>query len=336
MRMADTRALLAIAAVFGTLLAPAAALAQPPAKVYRVGALSSGAPEQERTLQATLRERLRERGWVEGQNLVVDWRYAEGKYERAAALIDELLRLKPDLLMTRGGPVTTAARRAVVTIPILMWGVTDPVGIGAVAALARPGGNVTGLSDDPNPEIMGKRLQLLKEVAPALTKVAVLTRVPPSDIVPRIAAYENALEAGAKALGLLVQRWALQGPDDVGRAFAELRREGFGALNVEYVPVTWIHRRQIMDLALRHRLPAIYWHRTYAVDGGLMAYGEDEREVPQRPAAYVDKILRGARPADLPVEQPTRVEFVINLKTAKALGLIIPPALLSRADHIVE
>ena len=147
--------------------------------MYRIGVLSSGGPEQESFLQAALRERLRERGWVEGQNLVFDWRYAEGKYERAPELVDELVRLKPDLLMTRGGPVTTAAKRATATIPIVMWGITDPVGIGVVASLARPGGNVTGLSDDQDPEIMGKRLQLLKQVAPTVTKVASLTRVAP-------------------------------------------------------------------------------------------------------------------------------------------------------------
>ena len=316
--------------------APVAAVAQQPGRVYRIGALSSGGPEQESSLRAALRQRLRERGWVEGQNLVVEWRYMEGRYERAPELVDELVRLKPDLLLTRGGPGTAAAKRASAGIPIVMWGTTDPMGIGVVASLARPGGNVTGLSDDPSPEIMGKRLQLLKEVAPGISRVAVLTRIPPSTVVPRIATYELALEAGAKALGLLVQRWPLQGPDDVDRAFSEIGREGFQALNVEYVPVTWANRRQILTLALRHRLPAIYWHRTYAMDGGLMAYGEDEREVPQRLAVYVDKILRGARPADLPVEQPTRIELVINLTTAKALGLTIPASLLARADQLVE
>jgi putative ABC transport system substrate-binding protein len=318
------------------LAAPFAAEAQQAGKVYRIGVLSSGGPEQESFLQATLRERLRERGWVEGQNLVVEWRYAEGKYERAPELVDELVRLKPDLLMTRGGPVTTAAKRAIATIPIVMWGITDPVGIGVVASLARPGGNLTGLSDDQDPEITGKRLQLLKQVAPTVTKVAVLTRVPPSATVPRVTSYENASEAGAKALGLRLRWWPLQGPDDIDRAFTAIVREGFRALAVPYVPVTWIHRRQILDLAVRHRLPAIYWHRTYVLDGGLMAYGEDEREVPRRLAVYLDKILRGAKPADLPVEQPTKFEFVINLKTAKALGLTIPQTLLLRADEVIQ
>jgi len=178
--------------------------------------------------------------------------------------------------------------------------------------------------------------KVMKQVAPTVTKVAVLTRVPPSATVPRVASYENALESGAKALGLLVRLWPLQGPDDIDRAFTAIVREGFRALDVPYVPVTWIHRRQILELAVRHRLPAIYSHRTYALDGGLMAYGEDEREVPQRLAVYLDKILRGAKPADLPIEQPTKFELVINLKTAKALGLTIPPSLLLRADQIID
>ena len=326
----------ALAVALALLAAPLAAEAQQAGKVYRIGVLSSGGAEQERFLQAALREHLRERGWVEGQNLIVEWRYAEGKYERAAELVNELVRLQPDLLMTRGGPVTTAAKRASATLPIVMWSVTDPVGIGAVASLARPGGNVTGLSDDPSPETVGKRLQLVKEIAPTVTKVAFLTRIAPSDIVPRVTSYENALEAGAKTLGLSVKWWRLQGPDDIDRAFPEITREGFRALYVDYVPVTWTHRRQILDLASRHRLPAIYTHRTYALDGGLMAYGEDEREVPQRLAVYLDRILKGARPADLPVEQPTKVELVLNLKTAKALGLTIPPSLLARADQVIE
>ncbi len=318
------------------LAAPLAGEAQQPGKVYRIGFLSTGGPEQESFLWPPLRELLRERGWAEGQNLVVEWRYAEGNYERLADLAAELVRLKVDVLMARGGPGTSAAKRATATIPIVMWGTTDPVGIGLVASLARPGGNITGLSDDQSPEIVGKRLQLLKQVAPTVSKVAVLTRVPPSAAVPRLTGYENALEAGAKVLGLQVQIWPLQGPDDIDKAFTTILREGFGAIDVAYVPVTWIHRRQILDLAARHRLPAIYWHRGYALDGGLMAYGEDEREVPRRLAVYVDKILKGAKPADLPVEQPTKFELVINLKTAKALGITIPPSLLQRADQVIE
>jgi putative ABC transport system substrate-binding protein len=310
--------------------------AQQPGKVYRIGVLSTAGPEQENFVWVDLRRLLRERGWVEGQNLAIEFRYAEGKYERLPALAAELVRLEPDLLMARGGPGATAAKRATATIPIVFYGATDPVGIGIVRSLARPGGNLTGLSDNPDPEILGKQLQLLKDVAPTVSKVAVLTRVPPSAVVPLIARFEAALEAGAKALGLQVRQVYLQGPDDINKAFSTFRQEGIGALLVLYVPVTWINRPQIFDLAMRQRLPAMYTHRTYAVDGGLMSYGEDEREVPRRLAGYVDKVLRGARPGDLPIEQPTKFDLVINLKTAGAMGLTIPPPVLGRADEVIR
>ena len=320
-----------------TLLSAApAALAQRPARVYRIGVLSTTGPEQENFIWADLRGQLRERGWVEGQNLVIEWRYAEAKYERLPDLAAELVALKPDLIMARGGPGATAAKRATATIPILMYNATDPVGIGLVENLARPGGNVTGLSEDQGSEIIGKRLQLLKEVAPAVSKVATLTRVAPPAVVPRVSSAFNAFDEGAKALGLQNRIWRLQGPDDIDKAFAEIVKEGFGALYVPYVPVTWNNRRQIMDLAARHRLPAIYLQRTYAVDGGLMAYGEDEREVPRRLAVYIDKILKGAKPADLPIQQPTKFDLVINLKTAKAMGLTIPQSVLVRADEVIQ
>jgi putative ABC transport system substrate-binding protein len=319
----------------GALATSLAAGAQQPGKVYRIGVLSTTGPEQENFIWSDLRGLLRERGWVEGQNLVIEWRYAEAKYERLPDMAAELVRLKPDLIMARGRPGTTAAKQATAIIPIVMYNATDPVGVGLVESLARPGGNVTGLSDDVGAEIIGKRVQILKEVVPAVSKVAVLTRVPPSGSAPA-SAYVNAIETEAKALGLQLQLWRLEGPDDIEKAFTAIRQEGFGAVDVAYAPVTWINRRQIFALAARHRLPAIYWNRIYALDGGLMAYGEDEREVPRRLAVYVDKILRGAKPADLPVQQPTKFELVINLKTAKALGLTIPPSLLARADQVIE
>jgi putative ABC transport system substrate-binding protein len=320
----------------GLLAAPLAAEAQPVGKVWRIGFLSPGGPEQDSSLWAALRELLRERGWIEGQTLVVDWRHAEANYERLFDLTVELLRLKPDLIVARGGPAATAAKRATATIPIVMWNATDPVGIGLIASLARPGGNVTGLTDDQGAEIVGKRLQLLKNVAPTASKLALLDRVAPSAAVPRLTAYYNAYEVSAKALGLQVRIWHLERPDDIDKAFTAIVRDGFGVLDVPYAVVTWTHRRQIVNLAARHRLPAIYWHRTYALDGGLMAYGEDEREVPRRLVSYVDKILKGAKPADLPVEGPTKFDLVINLKTAKALGLTIPPSLLQRADEVIQ
>lgn len=327
---------LRVTLMLGLLATPLATAAQPAGKVSRIGSLSPGGPEQDSVLWASLRELLRERGWVEGQTLVVERRYADGNYQRLPELAAELVRLKLDLVVARGGPAAAAAKGATATIPIVMWNATDPVGIGLVASLARPGGNVTGLSDDQGPEIVGKRLQLLKEVAPAISRVAVLDRVPPSAAVPRLTAYFNTFAASARALGLQSRWWYLQGPEDIAPAFTALLREGFDALAVPYVVVTWTHRRQIFDLAVRHRLPAMYGHRTYARDGGLMAYGEDERELPRRLAVYVDKILRGAKPADLPVEQPTKFEFVINLKTAKALGVTIPPSVLARAEEVIE
>jgi len=309
---------------------------QPVAKVYRIGVLSTAGPEQENLVWVDLRRLLRERGWVEGQNLAIEFRYAEARYERLPELAAELVRLKPDLIMARGGPGATAAKRATATIPIVFYGATDPVGIGVVQSLARPGGNVTGLSDNPDPEILGKHLQLLKDVAPTASKVAVLNRVPPSAVVPQLSRFEVALEAGAKTLGLQVRQVYLRGPEDIGKAFGTFRQEGIGALLVVYVPVTWANRRQIFDLAARQRLPALYSHRTYAVDGGLMSYGEDEREVPRRLAVYVDKILRGAKPADLPIQEPTKFDLVINLKTAGAMGLTIQPSLLGRADEVIR
>ncbi len=331
--MLDRRAFLGSLAVLAW---ARGAEAQQAGKVYRIGVLSSGEREQEQGLQAALRERLRGHGWVEGQNVGMEWRYAQGQYAKAAELAAELVSLKMDLLMTRGGPMTAAAKRATATIPIVMWNVTDPVGIGVVASLARPGGNVTGLSDGQDPAIMGKRLQLLKQVAPTVTRVAVLSRAGSAAVVPPVTSYQVALEDGAKALGLTLRTWLVQGPEDIDRAFRAMHEERVDALAVPYQPVTWTHRRQIRDLAARHRLPAMYMLGAYAIDGGLMAYGEDEREVPERLSVYLDKILKGAKPADLPVQQPTKFELVINLKTAKALGLTIPTALLAQADRVIE
>ena len=332
-----TPRLLVIVSLSLTLLSvPTAAPAQETRKVYRIGFLSPGGPEQDSSLWAPLRDVLRERGWAEGQNLVFERRYAEGNYDRLPELAADLVRLKLDLVVARGGPAALAAKRATATIPIVTWSTTDPVGIGLVASLARPGGNVTGLSDDQGPEVVGKRLQLLKEVAPRVSKVAIVTRVPPSAAAPRIDSFENAFEALAQTLGVQLRFWRMQDPDDIDKAFTAILREGFGALDVTYVVITWTYRRKILDLAVRHRLPAIYWHRTYALDGGLMAYGEDDRDVPRRLALYVDKILRGTKPADLPIEQPTKFELVVNLKTAKAMGLTIPQSVLARADEVIQ
>ena len=334
-----TRQILRLFVIAAFVLSPLPSLpvlAQSPAKTYRIGVLSTAGQEQENFVWGALRGHLRERGWVEGQNLAIEFRYAEARYDRLPELAAELVRLQPDLIMARGGPGATAAKRATTTIPIVFYGATDPVGIGLVQSLARPGGNITGVSDDIDPDILGKQLQLLKDVAPTASKVAFLFRVPPSAVVPLISRHEAALETGAKSLGLQLRQVHLQGLDDINKAFGGFRQDGTGALLVAYVPVTWSNRRQIIDLATRQRLPAMYTHRTYAVDGGLMSYAEDEREVPRRLAVYVDKILRGAKPGDLPIEQPTKFDLVINLKTAGAMGLTIPPSLLGRADEMIR
>lgn len=332
----QTLLLLVVAALVLSPLPSLPVFAQQPPKMYRIGVLSTGGPELENFIWTDLRRLLRERGWVEGQNLVIEFRYAEARYDRLHELAAELVRLEPDLIMARGGPGATAAKRATATIPIVFYSTTDPVGIGLVQSLAHPGGNITGVTDDTDPDILGKQLQLLKDVAPTASKVAFLFRVPPSAVVPVISRYEAALETGAKSLGLQLRQVHLQGPDDINKAFGGFRQDGTGALLVAYVPVTWSNRRQIFNLATRQRLPAMYTHRTYTVDGGLMSYAEDEREVPRRLAVYVDKILRGARPGDLPIEQPTKFDLVINLKTAGAMGLTIPPSLLGRADEVIR
>ena len=283
-----------------TLLTVSTVHAQQPAKVYRIGVLSTTGPEQENFVWVDLRRLLHERGLVEGQNLAIEFRYAEGRYERLPELAADLVRLEPDLIMARGGPGATAAKRATATIPILFYNTTDPVGIGLVQSLARPGGSITGVTDDTDPDILGKQLQLLKDVAPTASKVAFLFRVPPSAVVPVISKYEAALETSATSVGLRLRQVHMQGPDDINKAFGGFRQDGTGALLVAYVPVTWSNRRQIIDLATRQRLPAMYTHRTYAADGGLMSFGADEREVPRRLTVYVDKIRRGTKPADLP------------------------------------
>ena len=325
-----------VAGLGAVLAAPLAPEAQQAGKVWRIASLEPGRAEPESAFWTDFREALRERGWFEGQTVVFDRRFAETDYERLPTLAQELVRLTPDLLMARGGPATSALKRATGTIPIVMWNTTDPIGIGLMKSLARPAGNVTGLSDDQAPEIMGKRLQVLKALVPTLSKLALLDRVPPSAAIPRLDNYQRAREKIIKELGLQEHRWRLQHPNDIDNAFAALSQGGFGAIDVAYVTVTWTHRRQILDLAARYRLPAIYWHRKYVLEGGLLSYGEDDRDVPRKVAVYVDRILRGARPGELPVEQPAKFELIINLKTAKALGLMIPPPLLARADQVIE
>jgi putative ABC transport system substrate-binding protein len=274
---------------------------------------------------------MRELGYVEGKNIVIESRYAEGKQDRVAALAAELVRLKVDVIVTGGTTATRAAKEATVTIPIVMTQDSDPVGSGVVASLARPGGNITGVSNLA-PELSGKRLELLKEVLPWLSRVAVLV----TSTVPQYAQVLKETELAAAALGVKLQFLEVLGPKDIETAFraaTNARAEAVLALNSFVINS---HHKQIVDLAVKSRLPAIYpWPEPVEV-GGLMAYGVNLNDLARRAATYVDKILKGAKPADLPVERPTKFEFIINLKAAKQIGLTIPPNVLARADRVIK
>jgi putative ABC transport system substrate-binding protein len=322
-----------VLAVGLTLASLGTAAAQPSEKVHRVGYLNPGSssdPLRQRRLEA-LRQGLRELGYVEGQNIALEPRWAEGKYDRYPALAADLVRSKVDVIVAWSGPATKAAQAATRTIPIVMSLVNDPVGSGLVASLARPGGNVTGTTITA-PDVVGKRLELLKEVVPKVSRVAVLQH--PDN--PASASMVREAEAAARALGVRLQILGVRNSAEIDSAFAAMTKERAGAFL--YLPDAIFdnQQRQILELAAKRRLPAVVGNRQYAEAGGLVAYGADFLDLERRAATYVDKILKGARPADLPIEQPTKFELVINLKTAKALGLTIPPSLLLRADQVIE
>jgi len=317
-----------IGLVLALALAPLVAEAQPAEKLARIGYLSLGSAAD--TPKALL-QGLRELGYVEGQNLVIEYRYTEGKAERLPDLAEELVSLKVDIIVAGGTPLPLAAKRATTTIPIVMTSAGDPVGSGLVASLAKPGGNVTGLSTFTR-DLAAKRLQLLKEVVPVISRVAVLWNA----ANPYAVLNMRETEAAARTLGLQVQSVEVRGPDDIETGFSTAIRWRAGAFIVVDDPVTYLHRTRIADLAARNQLPAMYGFRQYAEAGGLMAFGTSLADLSRRAATYVDKILKGAKPADLPVEQPTQFEPVINAKTAKALKLTIPPSVLLRADQVIE
>ena len=275
-------------------------------------------------------EGLRQLGYVEGQNLVIEGRYSEGRSERLPALAAELVQLKVDVIVAAA---TTAdeAKRATSTIPIVMTNHGDPVGSRVVASLARPGGNVTGLSA-LSPVLVGKQLQLLKEAVPRVSRVAVLSN--PTHPAHQLSLRE--VEAAARSLKLQLQILEARAPTEIAGAFAAVTKESAGALLVFADPMMFGERTRIVELAAKSRLPLMANQREYAEAGGLLAYGIDQRDSFRRAANYVDKILKGAKPGELPVEQPTRFELAINLKTAKALGLMIPPSVLLRADEVIE
>ncbi len=314
----------------GLLAAPLAAGTQQAGKVYTVGILSTGFLDPAQDWWQPFLEGMRERGYIEGRNFVVKRATADGRPDRLAGLAAELVRAKVDIILATSVGETRAARLVTSTIPIVMIFAPDPVGEGLVASLARPGGNVTGLTRDV-PGFRQKYVELLKEVLPSASRFAVVTS-PRS--LPRDGLRE--LEAATKAFGVSLSVLTVHGPDDFEPAMIQGRKDGVAGIIVIGDPVTFRHRRAFMQQALKHRLPAIYWSREYVDDGGLMTYSANVADLRRRSATYVDKIFKGAKPADLPIEQPTKFELVINLKTAKALGLTIPPSLLQRADQVIE
>ncbi len=325
---------LTVALTLGLLAPPMAAAAQPPAKVARIGYLSAASLAVNAHMHEAFRQGLRDLGYVEGQNVVIERRSAEGKLERLPALAAELVGLKVDVIVTGDTPAALAAKQTTSTIPIVFAAAADAAGSGLVASLARPGGNATGLSFF-GPELVGKCLELLKEAVPGVTRVAILWQ--PGAHGQR--AQRDMLaeaEVAARALAVRLQFVEARGPDDFDRAFSAITKERAGALSVLTTITFFAERRRLVDLAAKNRLPAVYPWREAVNAGGLMSYGVSIPDLFRRAATYVDKILKGAKTADLPVEQPTRFELVINMKTAKALGLTIPQSILVRADHVIQ
>jgi putative ABC transport system substrate-binding protein len=305
--------------------------AQQPVKISRIGILGGASASANASRIEAFRQGLRELGYVEGKSIVIEHRWADGQLDRLPALAAELMRLKVGIIVSAGPTVTRAAKDATVTIPIVMAHDPDPVGNGFVASLARPGGNITGLSA-LSPELSGKQLELLKEIVPRLSRVAALG----SSTHPGTAQSLKEMELAAGALNVQLQYLDVLGPKDIETAFGAASKGRADAVLVLTSVVTNSHRRQIVDLAVKNRLPAIYYTAEWVETGGLMTYGASFTDLFRRAATYVDKILKGAKPADLPVEQPMKFEFIINLKTAKQIGLTIPPNVLVRADRVIR
>jgi putative ABC transport system substrate-binding protein len=307
------------------------AQAQQPTTIPRIGYLASISLSALAARIEAFRQGLRDLGYVEGKNIVIEWRSAEGKLDRLPALAAELVRLKVDIIVTPGPIPTRAAKEATATIPIVMTNDPDPIGSGFVASLARPGGNITGLATLA-PELSGKQLELLKETVPRLTRVAVFG----TSTNPGNAQMLREVELVAKAFGVKLQYLDVLEPKDIETAFRAAGKGRAGAGIVLVSNVFANHRTQIVELAVKSRLPAIYYRSEFVEDGGLMSYGASFTDMDRRAATYVDKILKGRTPADLPVEQPMRFEFIINLKAAKAIGLTIPPNVLVRATKVIR
>ncbi len=316
----------AVAAFLGT--APRAATAQL-AKSHRIGFLGNGSPTTLSSQYEVFQRNLRELGWIEGQNVTIENRWAEGNPDRLPALVAELVQAKVDVIVVSGTPAIRAAHRATSTIPIVFVVLTDPVTMGFVPSLARPGGNMTGVASQFE-ELITKQLQLLKEGVPNLSRVALLRQSGlPTPVL-------TAAESAARSLGLTARTLNVAGPAEFENAFKVARSERAGAILVLPSPYFEVQHTRLIELAARHGLPACYELGNYVRDGGLMSYGPSIDAMYARSASYVDRILKGVNPGDLAIEQPTKFELVINLKTAKALGLTIPPSLLLRADELIQ
>jgi putative ABC transport system substrate-binding protein len=308
--------------------------AQQAAKVHRIGYLSTQSQAVDSPHFEAFRLGLRDLGYVEGETIALEYRYADGDLERLSDLVAELVRLNVDVIVTGGAPGSRAARQATSTIPLVMTVVGDPIQAGLVASLAKPGGNITGLTQ-VSPQLSGKRLELLQEALPRISLLAVL--VDGGLLAQDISAPLQETKVAAGALGIKLHALEVGGPNlDLDGAFRTATSQGAGALIVLPGPVLELHRERIVDLAAKSGLPAIYSRSEYVEAGGLMAYGPDFIDLYRRAATYVDKILKGRQPADLPVEQPTKFELVINLKTAEQMGLTIPPSVLARADRVIR
>ena len=314
-----------------TALLATVAQAQQPKKASRIGFFSYGSVEIEQSSLAAFRQKLRELGYLEGQNIVIEQRYAIGRSEKLPELLAELVALKVDLLVVAGDPAVHAAKKATNTIPIVMVASPDPVGTGLIASLAHPGGNVTGLSDF-HAGVITKRLELLKDVVPSASRVAVLL----NPVNPSNPLQLKDIQAVAPAFRVTLLPLEIKGPDDMDHTFTTIEKERPGALLVIGDRLFATHQKRIFEFVIKSRLPAIYSQSVYVDGGGLMSYGTSFADQYRRAATYVDKILKGAKPADLPVEQPTKFEFAINLKTAKQIGLTIPRGVLARADRVIK
>jgi putative tryptophan/tyrosine transport system substrate-binding protein len=305
--------------------------AQQPKKVPRIGWLSGGDSNSSRSQVEGFRQGLRELGYVEGQNIVLEYRWAEGNSDRYPVLAGELVHLRVDVIVTLGTQATLAAKKATNTVPIVAGGAGDLIGAGLVASLARPGGNVTGLTNI-DPDLSAKRLQLLKETFPKAARVAVLYHGGPGGDQEELSETQTA----ARALKIQIQPLQVKEPGQFQSSYAAMTKERADALIIFPGSFTGFHRRELIDLAFKHRLPTMCGNPVWSTDGGLISYGHDRHDQFRRAAIYVDKILKGTKPAELPVQQPTKFELIINLKTAKQLGVTIPPTMLARADKVIK